>query len=185
MRPRRPRLIVLDLARAAELHPSILAEVGRLRRKLPTGRPGSGAGPVWQGAGDAHLRGGAIAELCRIVGATLTRHVGTDLVTVEAWPNVNHPGGCNRPHTHGDECWSAVYFVEADAAAGSLVFWTDDRHGGAWSGRPYLEIVPHPGLLVGFPGWLTHSVRRNEGDGPRVSVAVNFGVGLPAWYAKP
>ena len=44
---------------------------------------------------------------------------------------------------------------------------------GAGAGHAH---TPQSGTLLMFPSWLLHSVRRYEGDRPRISVAFNFSI---------
>ena len=47
-------------------------------------------------------------------------------------------------------------------------------------GDPVHNVAPFPGLLVGFPSWLPHSVRATLADStdPRICVAFNVGYDL-------
>ncbi len=103
---------------------------------------------------------------------------------MEAWFNVNNPGGFNELHNHGrpPSVWSGIYYVDLG---------TDDP---ALSGRTVFEnchklphpaqqrfnftaphvMVPNPGLMLLFPASFFHRVEKHLGDRPRITVAFNF-----------
>jgi uncharacterized protein (TIGR02466 family) len=102
----------------------------------------------------------------------------------DAWANVNRPGDYNAPHVHPGCTWALVYYVDAgiqppdDKLSGRLEL-RDPRpaavHGSA-PGFGFGDIVtiqPEPGLMVGFPAWVEHSVSPFKGCGERISIAVN------------
>lgn len=112
--------------------------------------------------------------------------------TIEMWANVNRPGDANQLHCHPAAYWSGVFYVdpggaEDESGGGELVL-EDPRYPMAYMTVPDLvlkdaagapmtsqvPIRPERGLLVLFPSWLRHSVRRHGGDRERVSVALNL-----------
>lgn len=105
--------------------------------------------------------------------------------TAEGWANVNGRGDSNKAHVHGGCFWSGVYYVEVpDSETGQLLL-HDPRMPALRMYAPNLrfkgagpeqvvKVQPKTGLMVIFPGWLSHSVDRWEGDGERVSVAFNI-----------
>lgn len=111
------------------------------------------------------------------------------------WANIMEHGASNQFHVHPGAYWSAVYYVD-DGYGGS----TDPGLGGEleledprmpmviWE-QPHLRFRPRPdrvipqheafirprtGMLLMFPGWLRHGVRPYQGDGERISIAVNL-----------
>ena len=112
---------------------------------------------------------------------------------LEAWANVSGPGAFNMPHVHGGSYWSAVYYVrvgEGEGEGGQLVL-HDPRMPGLRMHAPGVrfrnmgpelkaEIKPKPGLMVLFPGWLSHSVEPWDGSGERISIAMNIRAVLAA-----
>ncbi|MBX9795885.1 TIGR02466 family protein [Sphingomonas sp.] len=105
---------------------------------------------------------------------------------MEGWANVNPPGGAhNVPHSHGGSYWSAVYYVRVDAGEGGALVFHDPRspmiemhapmlrfRGG--NGEQQLSVQPRAGQLILFPAWLVHSVTPWQGEGLRISIAVNL-----------
>jgi uncharacterized protein (TIGR02466 family) len=104
---------------------------------------------------------------------------------VEAWANVSEPGGFNMPHIHGGTYWAAVYYVcVGDGEGGQLVL-HDPRMPALRMHAPgvrfkgagpelRVDIKPKAGLMVLFPGWMSHSVEPWEGSGERISIAMNI-----------
>lgn len=105
---------------------------------------------------------------------------------INLWANVNRSGDYNMLHAHSCS-WAVVYYVAVGEHA------TEDPRGGAMElmdPRPAATMVytpgkffshryfihPSPGLMVLFPGWLTHFVNPFFGKGERISMACNINV---------
>lgn len=103
-----------------------------------------------------------------------------------AWANVHRRGGENKPHIHvrNNTTWAGIYYVDAGGPA-------DNPTGGRTrfqdrSGIPKeiirdpdlgiheVTVVPKPGLMVIFPGAVSHYVEPNQGDDERVTIAFNL-----------
>ena len=106
--------------------------------------------------------------------------------STDAWANVSRGGDFNMPHVHGATFWSAVYYVRCDGSGGELVL-HDPRMPGLQMHAPGIRFrgigaeseaafTPKAGLMVLFPGWLAHSVEPWQGEGQRISVAMNIRV---------
>jgi uncharacterized protein (TIGR02466 family) len=104
---------------------------------------------------------------------------------LEAWANVNETGAANAPHSHGACFWSAVYYVRIGEGEGGEIQFTDPRMPAIEMHAPFLffrdsggerllRIRPEPGLILLFPSWLVHSVTPWQGEGLRISIAVNL-----------
>lgn len=99
---------------------------------------------------------------------------------LEAWANVNDPGGYNLSHVHAGALMSACFYLTVPDGAGALVF-HDPRAGAMHSpfqgkGINHCQAVavkPREGLLLVFPSWLEHHVNSHNGRVPRVSIAMN------------
>lgn len=104
-------------------------------------------------------------------------------LAANGWVNVNPPGGYNSPHIHPDALLSGTYYVSVPAGANPV--------GGAIEfnvPHPTLKlsnvlvtpmlaervrVVPEPGLVLLFPGTLTHWVHPNDSQEERISVSFN------------
>lgn len=112
-----------------------------------------------------------------------------------AWANVNETGASNALHGHAGAYWSGVYWVDdggrtEDPAVGGDLEFPDPRGMIASVYNPALRMrvegciaagysstfAARSGTLIMFPSWLMHSVRRFNGQRPRISIAFNFGV---------
>jgi uncharacterized protein (TIGR02466 family) len=103
---------------------------------------------------------------------------------VQAWAMVMRHGHHTLVHDHAESHFSVVYYPDIGDAdqdlhpdSGKLTF-VDPRRGGTVI--PGVElfpsqfaIVPQPGLLVVFPGWLQHYVQPYRGVRPRISISCN------------
>jgi uncharacterized protein (TIGR02466 family) len=103
----------------------------------------------------------------------------------EAWANVNENGGANARHIHGGCFWSAVLYVRVDAGTGGDLVMYDPRMPMLAMHAPHLRfkipggereirVKPKPGWLIAFPAWLPHAVDPWEGEGLRISIAINL-----------
>ena len=103
----------------------------------------------------------------------------------EAWANVSESGHFNMPHVHSATFWSAVYYVSVGKGEGGELVLHDPRMPGLIMHAPNLrfrgtgpdvtaKIEPKAGLMILFPGWLSHSVEPWQGTGNRISVAMNI-----------
>jgi uncharacterized protein (TIGR02466 family) len=135
-------------------------------------------------SGEAGMR--VINRACELATANVSRPDGArPRWTVDAWANVSGPGAFNMPHVHGGTYWAAVYYVRIGEGDGGQLVLHDPRMPGLRMHAPGVrftnlgpevraEIKPKEGLLVMFPGWLSHSVEPWQGSGERISVAMNI-----------
>ena len=99
-----------------------------------------------------------------------------------AWANVDGMGAWHSPHTHCPANWSGVFYISAAAAT------RDDSNGGKIEllnpvPMPYTFgaetgacLTPKDGMIVLFPGVLSHLVHPNRTSHPRVSVGFNVSI---------
>lgn len=106
---------------------------------------------------------------------------------ITAWANVNKHGDSNDVHNHPHCAWSGVYYVDVGQGrqsggqgGGGAIYFPDPR-GGAGMMPDYFtvfgqarEIHPENSLMLLFPSWLMHGVRRYSGDSQRISIAFNI-----------
>lgn len=126
-----------------------------------------------------------INRACELASAHVQRIQAPLRWSVDAWANVSGPGAFNMPHVHGGTYWAAVYYVRVGDGQGGELVLHDPRMPGLRMHAPGVrfknlgpevkaEIKPKEGLLVLFPGWLSHSVEPWQGSGERISVAMNI-----------
>ena len=108
---------------------------------------------------------------------------------VQMWANVSEAGASNQYHAHPGAFWSSVYYVDdgGDQASGMLVLQDPRfplnkmtvpdltvRDTAGNTERSEINLLPKPGRLIAFPGWLTHGVKPYNGPRERISIAMNL-----------
>ena len=103
------------------------------------------------------------------------------------WANINNPGDYNMLHVHPGNHWSVVYYVATgrphpDTPMNGRIELRDPspaasfaRMPGFNTGQPML-IRPQPGTMLVFPAWIEHCVHPFQGDGVRISIAINVAI---------
>lgn len=123
-------------------------------------------------------------EAIRIAHQTMIGEKSDDSIwELYGWANVMGATDYHRRHCHPGSTWSGVYFVCSDLSderpdSGLLVL-EDPRPGAsasncvgyAWGGG--VPILPLPGTMIVFPGWLMHSTNPHSGSTARISIAFN------------
>ena len=100
------------------------------------------------------------------------------------WASVCRKGNYNAPHIHPESAWSGVYYVDSGdpdvtIPHSSCLELMDPRPaaGGVTTpGDPFghpVRISPQAGLLIFFPGWLTHWVHPHSGLRERIAISFN------------
>jgi hypothetical protein len=95
------------------------------------------------------------------------------------WANVNSPGSRNTFHTHKEDEFSCVYYLQG-TDTGDLRFPNPaNLLGDCCKTSPFTRdflFSPKDGDLILFPSWLPHEVEPNLSDRERINVAFNFKV---------
>jgi uncharacterized protein (TIGR02466 family) len=108
----------------------------------------------------------------------------TGTLFLSAWATVCRVGAYHAPHSHPDNAWSGVYYVDSgsenpDQPLSGILEFLDPRAGAeavSAPGDPYGEpfrVRPQAGLIVVFPSWLYHWVHPYIGETPRVAISFN------------
>lgn len=118
----------------------------------------------------------------------------------DGWINVSRYGSLNYLHNHADATVAVVYYAKVSPnSGGSLLLritpgsgvgmgepdedmhvprmWlagSEESHGERQGVVRFAEIEPESGMLLVFPGWLSHSVSPFLGHTPRISFASNW-----------
>lgn len=136
----------------------------------------------WGGTGAARLAQHALALA---TANTKTVRGGNLNWGIRGWVNVFDRGAGNAAHVHGGNYWAAVYYVRVGEGEGGRLRLHDPRAPGLRMHAPLLRfadagrelahaIDPRAGQMVLFPAWLMHSVEPWEGEGNRISIAMNI-----------
>jgi uncharacterized protein (TIGR02466 family) len=138
--------------------------------------------PRWGGEAAKAL----IGKMVELANAhTVTANSAPPAWQVDSWANISGDGDFNMPHVHGGSFWSAVYYVRAGDGEGGQLVLHDPRMPQLRMHAPGIQfkdvgpelrvmIQPRSGLMILFPAWLSHSVEPWEGEGRRISVAMNI-----------
>jgi len=145
---------------------------------------------TWGGAAARTLAEAAIGIARRITGF---EGAGPEAFEwpVAMWANVSRTGDFNNLHAHPGNVWAAVFYLDDGAGEGGragTLYLEDPRFPmiamrnpalrmlGA-DGKPQLSQVDlraKTGTMIVFPAWLRHGVRRHNGTGTRISIAMNI-----------
>ena len=85
----------------------------------------------------------------------------------DSWGAIYKPGERTDPHAHWPSLWSFVYYVDACPKCSPLVF--------PGAGR---AIKPNTGLIIIFPGDVSHYVPKQECEHNRVIISGNITIKL-------
>jgi hypothetical protein len=88
----------------------------------------------------------------------------------DCWGAIYSKGDYTKTHEHWPMIWSWVYNVECCEYCSPLDF-DDSSH----------SIQPKGGNMIMFPGWIRHSVPKQECDHDRIIIAGNLG--MNPWQA--
>lgn len=144
---------------------------------------------AWGGPAAAKL-----ADLAVRLAKRMSQFDGRDPASiawdVKMWANVSPPGALNMSHAHPGVLWAAVYYVATPGEGGEL-YLEDPRFPLPQMTLPGFRVLgidgqpqpvehriaPRRGDLVLFPAWIRHGVRPHQGQGDRISIAMNLSVG--------
>lgn len=95
------------------------------------------------------------------------------------WANINQPGSRNTFHTHKEDEFSCVYYLQG-TETGDLRFPNPaNLLGDCSKTSPFTRdflFAPNDGDLILFPSWLPHEVEPNLSNKERINLAFNFKV---------
>ncbi|MBI28979.1 MAG: hypothetical protein CFH21_00337 [Alphaproteobacteria bacterium MarineAlpha5_Bin11] len=114
------------------------------------------------------------------VSNELTEEENYKLEMSTMWININPPGGSNNIHLHPGANYSGVYVVKKPKDSGDLLLYDPRVQSFAMAEpknkarRNWVRFNMGNGEILLFPGWLTHSVTRNESKEDRVTISFNL-----------
>jgi len=94
------------------------------------------------------------------------------LMPYDCWSASYSKGDHTVPHDHWPAIWSWVYNLDCCAQCSPLIF--DDAS---------QSVPPVQGMMIMFPGWVKHSVAKQQCDHKRIIIAGNLGLN-PYWMDK-
>ena len=106
-----------------------------------------------------------------------------EMVFTAMWANINPPGAKHSVHSHPNNYFSGIYYIQCDARANVTRFF-DPREQAEVMMPPRkqqnlyngnrIELEGKPGRLVLFPAWLKHDVPTNLSERERITLAYNL-----------
>lgn len=155
--------------------------------ELTKGNPELPKGEKWQTDQDLHLLP-EFSLLVKNINESLEQALDYLSVIYDSyeitgcWVNVSAEMARHMAHTHPNNFLSGVYYVATGPGSDSISI--DDPRPQAVVIRPdvtesrpenahQMNLKVHPGNIILFPSWLTHSVDYNRSPGKRISVAFN------------
>ena len=138
----------------------------------------------WHSKRDIHTRKhDVVGFLLRQIGraaATYAREISgqqqsNQLIIKELWFNLHNRGGWNQPHSH-PALFSGVLYISGDfdQAGGDIMFFNPVAESIGMGAAHHKVINPKAGMLLLFPGYLSHMVTPYQGESPRISVSFNI-----------
>ena len=172
----------------SEVHESlnklILGRLDAMRRGLPPLQRGK----AWQSSHCLHTLN-EFSALVSCIDAAAQRVLeflridSNALCITGCWANIYAPGSSHRMHTHPNNYFSGVYYVQVQEGANSIAF-HDPRPETAVIRPPVTELTAYNtdqvlvtvenGTLLVFPAWLPHTVDENRSECARISVSFNL-----------
>jgi|TARA_B100001250_G_C19644234_1_gene719650 hypothetical protein len=105
--------------------------------------------------------------ICAFKGAT-----GFDIELTDRWSHIHEKNMSTTLHDHYPSDISSAFYVSVPDNAGQIVF--HPSHNRYHPAR--VSIPPEEGMYLMFPGYLDHSVTRNQSKEKRISLAFNFNI---------
>jgi uncharacterized protein (TIGR02466 family) len=104
-----------------------------------------------------------------------TQSVGMEVLLKECWFNIGEAGAWNMPHTH-PAWWSGVVYISGDftVEGGEIMFFNPVPRSIQGGYPDHVMLRPEAGMMLLFPGHLSHMVTPYAGTGPRISVSFNI-----------
>jgi uncharacterized protein (TIGR02466 family) len=184
---------------AADMRGEIERTAVRLVESLLTPRPAPNRRQQWQTPTDLQTRpefsalNDVVLRASEDIVSFLELKKG-DLEITGAWANVSLPGATHVEHSHPNNFLSFVYYPRAPKGGDTIEF-HDPRPQAHVIAPPYVNmnakiasvvtVAVEAGRLIAFPSWLRHSVPTHQGQGERMSIALNVmfkgSIGKPRW----
>lgn len=119
---------------------------------------------------------------------TYSKGLGSYNYTISnMWINVNHKGSSNTLHCHPESLMSGVFYIDVPDDSGRIGFLdpnsfvnaqlhrtVDTKIKRSFNFTQVHSTVPHEGLMLLFPSYLSHYVDTNNSDHDRISIAFNL-----------
>ena len=96
------------------------------------------------------------------------------------WGNIQKPGTHFRRHSHYNNMFSGVFYLNEDKGFPPIMFWRPEEQSidpkkmefNPFNQGSYFQPTKKDTLIM-FPSWLQHSVELNETDKDRINISFN------------
>ncbi len=182
---------ITKIADHRDMNAQLIREVDEIRATTPNGRPVSWSCDVYTTISNNYLlheRPGFrrlnqhFVENAERYGRALDYPMHTHGVQIDmCWLNAYRRGHSQERHNHINYVFSGIYYLKAPPGASKLmihaptadVMMAPRTREQTDLNTMYMEIEPEEGLMLTFTGNLRHSVRANNIDEERISIAMN------------
>ncbi len=187
---------------AADAREEIERTAIRLIEQMLTPRPSPNRRHQWQTPTDLQTRAEfqRLNEIVLAAAREILAYLELKPMPLEitgAWANVSLPGATHIEHSHPNNLLSFVYYPRVPRGGDSIEF-HDPRPQAHVIAPPFIalnakiastaRVSVEAGRLVAFPSWLRHSVPVHQGQGERMSIALNVmiaePIGRPRWSGE-
>jgi len=106
----------------------------------------------------------------------IKNYTETDFFISESWINSGGENARQEKHMHLGSEISGCYYHKTNTLDGNIVFECNDKMLQRFSGSSItpIEYKPEVGKIILFPSYLTHSVKTNQTEHERISIAFNI-----------
>ena len=119
-----------------------------------------------------------ISKHVKIYSQNVARQFASAPTVRTSWFSLFKKGNYAHIHKHGFSDISGVYYYRTNGSDGDIFFETPVTETGCskfWINHSLtFNIAPEKGLIILFPGWLSHGVRTNTTDNQRISLSFNI-----------
>lgn len=171
---------------SAEQRDFLISELKQRQKEYPAGMDQSNEN-CWRFSNPCKNIDWLLSELTELLNSAIdtynkediifSRQSSTNEVIINYWANINQPKSRNTFHTHKEDNFSAVYYLQG-AGTGDLRFPNpanilgDCNKFSAFT-RDF-NFAPKDGDLILWPAWMPHEVETNLSDRERINLAFNI-----------
>jgi uncharacterized protein (TIGR02466 family) len=105
------------------------------------------------------------------------------MVFTAMWANMNPPGASHSVHSHPNNFFAGIYYIQCDPKANVTRFYDPRAQADVLMPPPVkqnafngnmVQVEGKPGRLALFPSWLKHDVPINASERERITVSFNL-----------
>jgi uncharacterized protein (TIGR02466 family) len=106
-----------------------------------------------------------------------------EMVFTGMWANINPPGASHSVHSHPNNFFAGIYYIQCDPKANFTRFYDPRLQANVMVPPPVernafngslVQVEGKPGRVALFPAWLLHDVPINSSERERITVSFNL-----------